>query len=399
MMNLIFFDDENRNNLQPFTLTRTVADIRVGILTIREKWENHLSLSNSFSLTQDYLSQKYPFFAAADNLFIAGSLLPNKTILEAITQLQDSEAIAYNGEIVAARLNEEGAKNFPNISPKRTFKVENCEKIEAIWNIFQKNEQEIKADFKLLVRNRKSAPLSPTNLLIGNSENLFIEKGAKIEGSTLNCEAGPIYVGSNAEIMEGTLIRGAFALLEGAQTKLGCKIYGATTIGPHCKVGGELNNVVLFGYSNKAHDGFLGNSVIGEWCNLGADTNSSNLKNNYDFIKIFDFVTRKVRVTNTQFCGLFMGDHSKCGINSMFNSGTVVGIACNLFGTNYMRNFIESFSYGGPQHGYEINNLKKVLETAQLVYQRRGIELTTIDKQIIEHLFSLSHPTLVSEKK
>ena len=386
-MNIIFFEDSFSKNLQPFTLTRPAAEIRVGILTIREKWEKLLNAKCSY-LSADYLQKKYLAVIEDDNLLVASTLLPTAELISALQNLQQGEGLYQEGTLLAARLNKESS--FNDIEQITEFDGE-ISRIAVLPDIFLKNDEELRKDFDFLTKNRKSEDISSTNLIIGEKENIFVEKGAVIEGAVLNCKSGPIYVGSDAEVMEQATIRGPFALCEHSQVKMSAKIYGATTIGPWCKVGGELSNVVFFGFSNKAHDGFLGNSVVGEWCNFGADTNASNLKNNYSTIKIWNYHDKRFRDTGLQFCGLFMGDHSKCGINSMFNSGTIVGVGCNLFGTGYYRNFVESFSYGGPTAGYEKYRLEKVIETAEQVFARRHKTFDDVEKEIMGYLWEKSN--------
>ena len=240
----------------------------------------------------------------------------------------------------------------------------------------------------MITKNRKSQPI-PAGVNTVNQENIFLEEGAKLTFCTLNASTGPIYIGKDAEIMEGCIVRGALAMCDNSVLKLGAKIYGATTIGPHSKVGGEVNNSVLMGYSNKGHDGFLGNSVLGEWCNLGADTNNSNLKNNYAEVRLWDYNTGRFAKTGLQFCGLMMGDHSKCGINTMFNTGTVVGVSANIFGSGFPRNFIPSFSWGGAS-GFTVYKTNKVFEVANEVMKRRKISFDDIEKRILENVYELT---------
>lgn len=397
-MNVILFDPPSGNRLLPFTLTRPVADIRIGILTIREKWERLLQCHTS-SITRDYLREKFPMVIAEDNLLISGSVLPDRPLAERLLRLDSGEALFDSEGLLAVRLNRNDLLQFPQLEHVEKIKCAYVAKLQHNWDIFQKNDTELRKDFDLVTANRKSMPLSPTNQLIGPESALFIEEGAVVEGAILNCQTGPIYIAAEAEVMEGTMIRGPFSLGEHSQIKMGAKIYGPTTIGPYCKVGGELNNVVFFGYSNKAHDGFMGNSVVGEWCNFGADTNTSNLKNNYGEIKVIDYETGISVNSGTQFCGLFMGDHSKCGINSMFNSGTMVGVGCNMFGTGYIRGLVPSFSYGGPQEGFEVYRLDKAIETATRVYERRGKIFDKMEESIMTAIFRQSHPSLFSEKE
>jgi len=389
--NIILFDDDNWEGLLPLTLTKPICELRVGILTIREKWEKHLDAEGSF-ITQDFLSAKYPIQIEKDNIIINSTVLPTQKLIKLIKQLSSNEAILDGDELLAARLTNEQFDNLIDdngITELEGIDVSND--IDAIrrvirpYNIFSLNDVEIKSDFDLLTKDRTSAPISATNTVI-NSEDVFIEDGASVECAILNASTGPIYVGKDAQIMEGSAIRGPLAMCEGAIVKMGSKIYGATTIGPFSKVGGEVNNSILAAYSNKGHEGFLGNSVIGEWCNLGADTNTSNLKNNYDEVKLWSYEDQRFLKTGLQFCGLIMGDHSKTGINTMFNTGTVVGVNSNIFGSGYPRNYIPSYSWGGA-HGFKTYLLKKAIETAEKVMARRNKELTSEDKNILEHIF------------
>ena len=382
-MNYILFDGPSRNNLLPFTFTRPVADIRVGILTIREKWEQYLG-NTITTITEDYLSQKFPMIEMAENVMINASYTPNPKLVEIIKGLKDNQAVFQGDDVIAFFSKEtQEAINFETYDAIEYNDA--VLKIEHTWDIFATNGAAIQADFELLTRDRVSQPI-PESCNVLNAEGVFIEEGTKLEFVTLNANSGPIYIGKDAEIMEGSLIRGPFALCEHATVKLGAKIYGPTTIGPHSKVGGEVNNSVIFGYSNKGHDGFLGNSVLGEWCNLGADTNNSNLKNNYAEVRLWDYQTQGFARTGLQFCGLMMGDHSKCGINTMFNTGTVVGVSANIFGSGFPRNFVPSFSWGGHS-GFTTYLTKKAFEVAEVVMKRRAIEFSDEDKAILEHVF------------
>jgi UDP-N-acetylglucosamine diphosphorylase/glucosamine-1-phosphate N-acetyltransferase len=382
-MNYILFDGASRNNLLPFTFTRPVADIRVGILTIREKWETYLD-STTTTVTEDYLSDKYPMVEMEENVMINASCLPNLELVEMVKDLQENQAIFKDEDVVAFfSKDSQEAIDFDTYEALE-FSGELI-KIDHTWDIFSKNGEAIQEDFNLLTHGRRSQPIPASNNIIA-PENIFIEEGAKLEFTTLNASNGPIYIAKDAEIMEGSIIRGPFALCEGAGVKLGAKIYGPTTVGPHSKVGGEVNNSVIFGYSNKGHDGFLGNSVLGEWCNLGADTNTSNLKNNYAEVRLWDYETEGFARTGLQFCGLMMGDHSKCGINTMFNTGTVVGVSANIFGSGFPRNFVPSFSWGGSG-GFTTYLTKKAFEVAEVVMARRKMDFTEQDKAILEHVF------------
>jgi UDP-N-acetylglucosamine diphosphorylase/glucosamine-1-phosphate N-acetyltransferase len=382
-MNYILFDGTVRNALLPFTFTRPVADIRVGILTIREKWEMYLGYTTT-SLTEEYLMEKFPMVEMEENVMINASFLPNEILVEMIMNLESNQAITYNDEIVAFYTNDTQEEVDFDTYDLIEFEDEVLQILNT-WDIFEKNDIAIREDFDYLTQDRKSQPI-PKSVNVIAPENIFIEEGAKLEFVTLNASTGPIYIGKNAEIMEGSVIRGPFALCEEAQVKLATKIYGATTVGPHCRVGGEVNNSVLFGYSNKGHDGFLGNSVLGEWCNIGADSNNSNLKNNYDEVRLWSYETEGFAKTGLQFCGLMMGDHSKCGINTMFNTGTVVGVSTNIFGSGFPRNFVPSFSWGGAS-GFTTYVTKKAFETAKIVMSRRKVEFTDEDAKIMEHIF------------
>lgn len=389
-MNYILFDDNTRINLLPLTFTRPVADIRIGILTIREKWEKMLNAKTS-SKTEEYLNKKFPaeFAIDTDNVWINGSVCPNEKLIEEIKNLQPQQALYSTHLLIAA--NTGNQKQFLIADIDAFIKFESHAmpmRIEHPWDIFSKNGEAIKNDFDLITAGRNSLALSETNQVIG-VENIFVEEGAKIECAILNATVGPIYIGKYAEIMEGSIVRGPFALGEHSVLKLGAKIYGPTTIGPHCKVGGEVNNSIIFGYSNKAHGGFLGNSVLGEWCNLGADTNNSNLKNNYAEVKLWNYEKERFVNTGLTFCGLIMGDHSKCGINTMFNTGTVVGVNANIFGAGFPRNFIPSFSWGGAS-GFTTYNTKDAFEVAIRVFERRGLIFNDIEKEILYHIFQLT---------
>ena len=382
-MNYILFDGPFRNALLPFTYTRPVADIRVGILTIREKWERFLG-STTTTITEDYLVSKFPMVELEENTLINASYTPNENLVEMIQNLKSNQVI-YDGDVVVAfRATETQSEiNFdafePLICPELTLSIKNT------WSIFQLNGAAIEADFQLIKKNRTSQPL-PEQVVAFNADQIFIEEGAILPLCVLNATNGPIYIGKDSEIMEGSMVRGPFALCENSVLKMGAKIYGPTTIGPHSKVGGEVNNVVFFGYSNKAHDGFLGNSVIGEWCNLGADTNTSNLKNNYAEVRLWNYESENFAKTGLQFCGLMMCDHTKCGINTMFNTGTVVGVSVNVFGSGFPRNFIPSFSWGGHS-GLSTYLTKKAFEVAQVVMKRRGVEFTDTDAAILSDVF------------
>lgn len=374
---MILFDDPIvRENLLPFTFTRPVAALRTGIDTLAEKWENWLGEPASFK-TETYLQEKFPF-RENESLWVDGSLIPDETLAEAVRHLREGEVLVdTKGQRLAWR-----AEPIREILYSKPFL-----KLLQLWEIFSLNDLVLRKDFQRLTRGRESQPLSPTNTIIGPKDNLFIEEGARVEASVLNVSTGPIYIGRAAEVMEGCLLRGPIALCEGAQVKMGAKIYGASTFGPHVRVGGEVNNSVMLGFCNKGHDGFLGNSVVGEWCNLGADSNNSNLKNNYAPVKLWNYGRQGFVNTGLQFCGLFMGDHSKCGINTMFNTGTVVGMSANIFGSGFPRNFIPSFAWGGAQ-GFQTYRLDEAIATARRVMERRQVPFTPADAAIFAEVFA-----------
>lgn len=382
-MNYILFDGNVRTQLLPFTYTRPVADIRVGILTIREKWEHQLGSTTS-TITEDYLSERWPMVEFEENILINASYLPSDNLVEIIKGMKENQAL-FDEDIAIAFYVKEGEEVDFDTYDCIQYTAPDILKIEHSWDIFSKNADAITRDFEMLTRDRISAPI-PKNVTTINEAAIFIEEGAKVYYSHLNAEAGPIYIGKEAEVMEGALIRGPFALCNHGTIKMAAKIYSGTTVGPYCKVGGEVNNTVFMAYSSKGHDGFLGNSVLGEWCNIGADSNNSNLKNNYAPVKLWDYETGRFANTGLQFCGLMMGDHSKCGINTMFNTGTVIGVATNIFGSGFPRNFVPSFSWGGAS-GFVKHLPKKAFETAKIAMARRSIDLTAQDEAILNHVF------------
>lgn len=389
-MNYVLFDDNTRNHLLPLTFTKPVADLRIGIMTIREKWEKLLKAKTS-TLTEDYLSKKYPVVTSKGTVLINGSILPTSELVKKIKRLNENESLVDGDVVIAQHINTEHLETTVEQDNEKINPIKLRDKyikINFAWDIFFKNGHAIEDDFPLATRGKSSQRPNSTNTVIGRRK-LFIDKTAKVNGAVLNTSTGPIFIGKDAEVMEGAVIRGPFALCEGGVVKMGAKIYGPTTVGPHSKVGGELNNVVIQGYSNKAHDGFIGNSVIGEWCNLGADTNSSNLRNTYDEVKVWNYPAQAFIPSGLQFCGLIMGDHSKCAINTMFNTGTVVGVNANVFGAGFQRNFIASFSWGGTG-GFSHYDIDKALDVARLVYERRNIELTQEDEDILRHIHKLT---------
>lgn len=389
MTNLILFDDESWQHLLPLSYTRPVAEIFVGGLTMREKWQHTLGGNTSW-LTQDYLEVKFPLYVSDDNLLVNAAVLPNPQLAVLIRGLEMQEAIVDNDDLIATRVDAGALQalmegKFNEEISGLMLQETTYKKIDRPWKIFQLLDEEIRNDFELLTKGRKSASASQTNTIL-NPADLFIERNVKMEACIINAEEGPVYIGESSHIMEGAILKGPLVLSPHSTVKMGAKIYGPSSFGPHCKIGGEVQNCAFFGYANKAHDGYLGNSVIGEWCNLGADTNNSNLKNNYSEVRLWNYPTEQFAHTGTQFCGLIMGDHAKCGINTMFNTGTVVGVSANLYGPGYHRNFVPSFSWGEPK-SLKTYRLSKALEVAKVVMARRDIELSAEDETILTTVF------------
>lgn len=394
---IVLFDTEQTHqDLLPMSYTRPVADFRIGIRTLRQVWEEILPGDYCYRPVE-YQREKFGTCQAddADMLFIAGNLLPEERLVERLENLQSGEALRYEDQIVAYRGCESklDAEKFDKVwlLPEGSATI-----IKFVFDIFLNNGEAIKADYRRLTLGRKSEPLSDSNRILGQPTDpevhpmIFIEEGAEVEGATFNVKEGPIYIGKDAVVMEGACLRGPLALCEHAQVKIGAKIYGGTTFGPYCKIGGEVQNTVIFGYSNKAHDGYLGNAVVGEWCNLGAGVNASNLKNDYSKIRIWNYPRHTFMRTDLQFCGLIMADHSKAGINCMFNTATVVGVGVNLHGAGFPRVFIPSFLEGSPSTGMTDVQLKKFFQIAERVMGRRNIPLTESDRRIYERVFEVA---------
>ncbi len=384
LMAINLFDDKSWLTLRPLTFTRPVADLRVGILTIAEKWGKHLDLAFGFQ-TQDYLSKKYSLLKT--ELFINGAICPDAELLEAVTSLKDGQVLHAADVVIAYKSAAVFHHSEAMSSLERVAYLYGFVKIDYPEQIFGYNDIELQKDFVLLTKGRTSTKLSSTNTILG--DNIFVEEGATAECATFNTLQGPIYLGKNSQVWEGCHIRGSFALCHDSQVKMGAKIYGKTTIGPFSRVGGEINNAMIWGYSSKGHEGYLGNSVLGQWCNIGADSNNSNLKNNYAEVRLWDYDKETFRKTGLQFCGLIMADHAKCAINTMFNTGTVAGVSANVFGAGFPRNFIPDFSWGGS-HGFDVYALDKMLETTEKVYERRDTVLDEIERGIITHIFEIT---------
>ncbi|MFM7078962.1 MAG: GlmU family protein [Bacteroidota bacterium] len=386
MINAVLFDF-NRKSLLPFTYTRPVSEIRVGVLTIREHWELLLEQPVSF-LTEEYLTGKFPCWKDAENLFLNGAVIPSMELVNASRELMLGQRLVKNGVPLAAYAEgwpdpSSAYGRFRDIEFKGTVRV-----ISKPWDIFAFCGDMIKEHLEIVAKDRKSQPVSTTNRVLGGGR-LFIEPGAKVECSMINTEQGPVYIGKDAEVMEGVMIRGPFSLGEGATLKMGAKIYGPTVVGPHCKVGGEVSNSVFMGYSNKAHDGFIGNSVVGEWCNMGADTNNSNLKNNYSEVSVYDIEQGAMAKTGLRFCGIFMGDHSKCAINTMFNTGTVIGVSSNIFGSGFPPKYIPSFKWGGFENSDDFR-IEKAIALAKEVFARRGVEFDHVEEKLLSTVHELT---------
>lgn len=372
-MRINLHDNAKHLKFAPLTLTRPVGDLRMGIFTNVERWEQLVENIEIGFETIDYLSSKYP--SISDAITVNACVIPTKEVVEEVKKLKGNEELVIDDQWIARSGTGEIIVKYDGVSP--IF-------VDERWELFQKNDAVLQLDFDLITKGRTSVQLSSTNTIIGDPTMIFLEQGAKVEASILNTTTGPIYIGKDAEIMEGSLIRGGLALCDHAVLKLGAKVYGATTVGPYCKVGGEVNNVVFQSYSNKGHDGFLGNSLIGEWCNLGADTNTSNLKNNYGTVKTYDYESSSLLQTSVQFMGLTMGDHSKCGINTMFNTASVVGVSANVYGSGFPEKFIPSFSWGDTQTKFDLN---KAIEAINNMMSRRNLELSSDEIAILSHLF------------
>ena len=395
-MNVVLFDDPIcRTNLLPLTFTRPVGAMRTGIFTIAEKWQRSLKAKVSFS-TAPYLAGKFPSATGSDNHWINGAVCPDDALVDAISGLNKEEALVSEGMVIAIRTSQDEVPEV--LQGKAIHYARPLALIDQIWKIYTLNGDQIKADLALLRKERSSKSIADQHTRTYNDADIFVEDGVYIRAAILNAETGPIYLGKDSIVQEGAIIRGPFAMGEGSHINMGAKIRGNVSIGPFCKVGGEVSNSVIHGYTNKAHDGFLGCSVIGEWCNLGADTNTSNLKNNYDNVRLWNYGKRAFMDTGLMFCGMMMGDHSKCGINTMFNTGTTVGVCANVFGGGFPRNFVPSFAWGGVT-GFTTFDLSKAYDTASRVMQRRSIYLTDQDRLILKEVYTLESEHRVWEKK
>ncbi len=384
MRNIIFFDDnEVRKALLPLTFTRPAAELRVGITTIAEKWRHMLGTADArySHLTVPYLKPKFPLNALESNLMVAGHIIPTPQVAAEALALGSGEALMAGGELVAFNGT---AADFDARRWARVVELgETPLAIRRPYDIFTLNGRVLESDFERLTSGRKSAKLPPTCTVIGDPSRIFLEEGATADGATLNSRTGCIYLGRNVEVMEGACVRGPFAAGEGSKVRIGAKVYGATTLGPQCKIGGEVENCVFTGYSNKAHDGYLGDAVVGEWCNIGGGTTASNLKNDYSEIKLWNYASQRFERTGLQFCGPIMGDHCKTGVNSMLNTATVLGVGVNIHGSGFPRPFVASFQEGGNAGGFKDVPLKAFLPIAERVMARRGIALDDTERGIL----------------
>ncbi len=393
-MNYILFDDPQvRRALLPLTFTRPIGQICLGIGTIAEKWQHFLQATPSY-LTEIYLQKKYIPEWKADNLLISGAICPTADLVRVIRELKPGEALVNEEELVAVRTGtwlKEPSEivSFKNQKPARIYEGP-VTRLRSLSDIFLLNGAQIRFDYQWITEGRLSEPINDPHTIIYNESRIFLEPGAKTRACVLNADTGPIYIGKDADIQEGSIIRGPFALGQESIVALGSKMRGDISIGSYCKMGGEISNSVIFGYSNKGHEGYLGNSVVGEWCNLGADTNTSNLKNDYGVVKQWNYAENDYVNTGRQFVGLVMGDHSKAGINTMFNTGTVVGVSSNVFGGDFPPKHVPSFAWGGAA-GLDIYRLDKALEVAQRVLERKKLPLTAADREILTHVFHLTH--------
>ena len=388
--NVILFDDnEVRKQLLPFTYTRPIALLRVGITTIAEKWQAMLGEANYSYLTVPYLKKKFPLHARrSSNLMVAGNVIPTPELAKQVLGLGLGEALMVGEQLIAfnGSAHDYDAHHYTRIHFPENIPLV----IKHLYDIFEFNGVVLSQDFDRLTAGRESQPLSPTNTVIGDASRIFVEQGAYVEGAMLNTHEGPIYIGPNVEVMEGACIRGGFAACHDAKVRIGAKVYGATTLGPHCKIGGEVENTVFIGYSNKAHEGFLGDAVIGEWCNIGGGTTASNLKNDYGEIKLWNYASKRFERTGLQFCGLFMGDHSKIGVNGMINTATVLGVGVNIHGAGFPRNFVASFQEGSAAAGFKNVPLETFYTIAERVMARRSIVLTDVDRDIYKAIYNIS---------
>lgn len=381
-MKITFFDEPIRLHLLPLTFTRPASELRVGMMTIAEKWSYYFPESTIGYKTADYLSELFVSNGSGDQIFIAGNCCPTDALAERIMQLKLGEGLIFQNQLIAFKAEQFEEQNQLKLNDANHLTFN---QIKRPFDLFQKNASEMELDFERMTKGKVSCNLSTSNQIMG--DRIFAEPGAKAECSILNNLTGPIYLAAGSEIMEGSMIRGGFYLGKNSQAKMGTKVYGATTVGPESRIGGEVNNSIILGYSNKGHDGFLGNSVLGEWCNLGADTNNSNLKNNYDEVKLWNYASTSMEKTGLQFCGLIMGDHSKSGINTMFNTGTVVGVSSNIYGADFPPNFIPSFRWGSAK-GFQTYEFEKAIATMERVMERRNKQLSEQERKLYALLFN-----------
>ena len=401
MGNIILFDSDVRSHLLPLTYLRPVGELRVGILSIREKWERWMGCKVSF-ITEDHLAERYHLEVGEENLVINATVLPSLPLCRLLRNMEFGDAYVHQDELIAAKLDRKQLRKLINdeeVDMLHPLPIEGFafHKINGLNDLIRLNAEALESDFHLLTAGRKSQPLSATNCVIA-AERIFVEEGAVVEGAFLNARNGPIYIGAQAEIMEGACLRGPVAVCAHASVRMGAQVYGSSTIGPWCKVGGEVDHSILQGYSNKAHHGFLGHSFVGEWCNIGAGTSVSNLRNDYQEIKLWDYASQRFEPSGSAFCGLFMGDHARLGINMMINSGTSIGLASTLYGPRYPRNFIPPFTEAGPAQ-IGTHDLEHAVRAMEQMMERRQQSLDIQDRLTIIRLFEETAPLRSWEKQ
>ncbi len=391
-MKIVLFDHKDDHyDLLPLSFTRPICDFRVGITTIREKWESFLPDAEVIALPVDFLRDRFGHIddPAEDMLFVSGAIVPDADMAARIVSLKKGQAIVSDEYTVAFNgcYSDLEARKFDDIFD------EDLRRLRNVYDVFIMNPEVLVEDYLRITADRESRPLPDSNKVIGNLTDqdgrpmLFIEEGAEVEGATLNLKEGPIYIGKDVDVMEGCCLRGPLAFCDHAKARMGAKLYGGSTFGPYVKVGGEVDNSVIFGYSNKAHDGYLGNAVVGEWCNIGAGVNCSNLKNDYSKIRLWNYRLHSFARTDLQFCGPIIGDHSKLGVNVMLNTATVIGVGVNIYGAGFPRVFVPSFQEGSANGGFVDVPVKKFLTVAERVMARRNVSLSDLDRQIFERIF------------
>lgn len=391
-MKIALFDHQDAHvNLLPLSFTRPICDFRVGITTIREKWQAFLPEAEVHALPVGYLRPRFgePDDTGETMLFVSGDIVPDEDIAAKIVALKPGQAYVWEDVVLALC----GSWDDLKLRKYTDCFEEDLRRVRQVYDVFLMNPAVLVEDFRRITRGRKSQPLSKTNRILGELEDadgnpmIFLEEGAEAEGAMFNLKDGPVYIGKDAEVMEGCFVRGPIAFCEHSKARIGSKLYGGSTFGPYVKVGGEIDNSVIFGYTNKAHDGYLGNAVVGEWCNLGAGVNCSNLKNDYSKIRLWNYREHSFVRTGLQFCGPIIGDHTKLGVNVMLNTATVLGVGVNIHGAGFPRVFVPSFSEGSPASGFTDVSMKKFVTIAERVMARRDIPVTDLDRVIFDRIF------------